>query len=763
MSSGRCRTIHLAIGFLVVIALHGHALAQNSVSGSAYGVFADVANVAELEADPSVLLPDDGGSTQAHLASITVPGLASTGTLDAVSSGTIGVASATATSTSTIEDLDLLAGLVTADLLVSKTSCAGDGVTASCNAAGTTFLNLVVAGVPVVGQPPPNTVIVVPGVATITLNEQIFGGNGTSTASLTVSAVHVVLLGGLGEAVVSHAHSDVDFRSLANACLCPQPDDALSGEAYGTLVDVLMATTGKNPLAVLSSEGGNAQAQAQTTHVATVLDTGTVTATTSGVLLPGNGSATSSAVVQSADLLGGVIHADVVQAKASCTGNGSVASCTAAGTTVVSLSILGGLPVNVLAPPNTAVPLLGIGTLFLNEQIAGGNGTTTASLTVNVIHLHVANLLLGTGDIVVASAHAGVDVSPANVCPNPCDDGNPCNGVEVCDPFGGCGPGAPLACDDHDACNGVETCSSASGCMLGVPLHCDDANVCNGVETCNPQAGCVPGTPLACDDGDPCTGQETCNPTTGCQPGIPQCPGPGCLVERSARIKDGSLVTGNFGVNSPTGQVNLGQEVFMPDGTTLFANLVKLRNGVSVFNVLANSLLVGKDVSIRGTTGAPVLPAEDPFCPIPDVPCGTQDVLVAKNVSAPALVPGSYRSLMVMNGASVSLSPGAYQFCQVMIGRGASIEILGPQATTIDVDGSFKLGNGSTFVPSANAPTPTLDVGGSRLKVGAQSVLEARVSAPNARMSLGRSSRIAGTFCALKLNTDANAVVECVP
>ncbi len=39
-------------------------------------------------------------------------------------------------------------------------------------------------------------------------------------------------------------------------------------------------------------------------------------------------------------------------------------------------------------------------------------------------------------------------------------------------------------------------------------LHCDDGNPCNGVETCNPASGCVAGTPINC-------GHGICNPTNG--------------------------------------------------------------------------------------------------------------------------------------------------------------------------------------------------------------------------------------------------------
>src|SRR5262249_33684829 len=76
----------------------------------------------------------------------------------------------------------------------------------------------------------------------------------------------------------------------------------------------------------------------------------------------------------------------------------------------------------------------------------------------------------------------------------PCDDGNPCNGVETCAPNGG-------------------------GCVAGAPAPdgtpCGDVSVCNGGETC--VAGtCTAGTPLVCDDGDSCT-ENLCAPDTGCQ------------------------------------------------------------------------------------------------------------------------------------------------------------------------------------------------------------------------------------------------------
>ncbi|MFA7693532.1 MAG: hypothetical protein WCX86_11610, partial [Candidatus Hydrogenedentales bacterium] len=98
-----------------------------------------------------------------------------------------------------------------------------------------------------------------------------------------------------------------------------------------------------------------------------------------------------------------------------------------------------------------------------------------------------------------------------------CNDKNPCNGVETCDPELGCVPGEPLDCDDGNVCT-EDGCNPAVGCVH-TNVICDDGDVCNGIETCDPIEGCQPGEPLDCDDGDVCNGIETCDPIEGCQPG----------------------------------------------------------------------------------------------------------------------------------------------------------------------------------------------------------------------------------------------------
>lgn len=793
---------------LLGLAVAAPASAQNLVGGEAYGLFADVAGFATIDESPHVVLPANGGDAQADLAAITVPGLAATGTLTAETSGAIGLASATSASEGSIEQLTLLGGLIRADALIARTSCTGNGATASCNATGTTFVNLRINNVLIAANVGPNSIVSIPGVATVVINERVVTGNGTTTAGLTVNMLRVTLLNGLGEIVVASAHSDVDFRPLANDCLCPAPDNTVSGEAFGTEVDVLTVQSTRNPHAVLSEMGGTASAQVLSASVTGVVGTGTVRSTTSGTVGPTSATSQSITAVEQLTLLGGLITANAVQAQATCTGNGTTASCSAAGTTFVTLTVLG-LPIALNTPPNTVIPLPLIGSVTLNEQIATGNGVTTRGLTVNVIHVRITNILalLGLGDIVVASAQAGVDFTAPPVCPNPCSDGNICNGAEVCNPILGCQPGTPLDCSDGNVCTGTETCNPATGCQPGTPLSCGDADICTGLETCDPVAGCEPGTPLSCGDNNPCNGSETCDPTTGCEPGIPvvcpvgstcspvtggcipiagcdpalcddgdlcngieACdPVAGCVpgvppfsAQAMFKFKDGSIANGNVGTNAGNGRITFGRAVFMPNGTSVEGAFVKLGNATSVDSVYATTLKVGKQVTIRGTTGFPDLPLADPYCAVAPAPaCGGPDVIVESGTTQGPLAPGSYGRVKIGNGGVLVLQAGTFSFCSITAGRTVAIRVMGATPSNIRVTGAMRLSNNSVFGPDPGTPLPNLTVYGSSLRTSAGGAITAFIASPNAMLTMGRGAMITGTFCTQAFRTDANALLEC--
>ena len=199
-----------AIGLLVG-ATSAHS---NSVSGEAFGISVNAAGV-RVGPTPHVVLPPDGGMVRDQLLNISVPNAAASTTLGVVTTGSIGPNTASAQSSASVENVNLLNGLVTSRIVVAMSSSTADGSTATSTSEGSTLIGLSVNGSPPTDvTPPPNTRISIPG-ATVILNEQIASGDGVHTSALTVNMIHVVLndpTGAItGDIIVASAHSDVNF------------------------------------------------------------------------------------------------------------------------------------------------------------------------------------------------------------------------------------------------------------------------------------------------------------------------------------------------------------------------------------------------------------------------------------------------------------------------------------------------------------------------------------------------------------------------
>jgi len=200
-----------AIGLLVG-ATSAHS---NSVSGEAFGISVNAAGV-RVGPTPHVVLPPDGGMVSDQLLNISVPNAAASTTLGVVTTGSIGPSTASAQSSASVENVNLLNGLVTSRIVVAMSSSTADGSTATSTSAGSTLIGLSINGSsPTDVTPPPNTRISLPGV-TVILNEQIFEGDGVHTSALTVNMIHVVLNDPVtgtitGDIIVTSAHSDVNF------------------------------------------------------------------------------------------------------------------------------------------------------------------------------------------------------------------------------------------------------------------------------------------------------------------------------------------------------------------------------------------------------------------------------------------------------------------------------------------------------------------------------------------------------------------------
>ncbi len=206
-------SVNVGAGLLLALTLTTPAQAVD-VSGEAYGASVSTAT-ASLAKTPYAALDPAQGVTTAELANVSVPGVLTSGTLETSTSGVVAENAATAQSRATVQSVDILGGVIKADLVVGIASSASNGVTAESNGDGSTFVNLSVNGTTITNTVAPNTRINIPG-GVVTLNEQSPSGDGVNTSGLQVKMIHVQLkdaLTGLttGDIVVAGASSTASF------------------------------------------------------------------------------------------------------------------------------------------------------------------------------------------------------------------------------------------------------------------------------------------------------------------------------------------------------------------------------------------------------------------------------------------------------------------------------------------------------------------------------------------------------------------------
>jgi hypothetical protein len=177
-----------------------------------------------------------------------------------------------------------------------------------------------------------------------------------------------------------------------------QPASATTFSGRATVVNatVLGINTTLADTGPLPSSGGAAEASLLDANVPGVLTAEVLHASTVG---QGNRSAAEASVADvTLTVAGNTIGAELLMARAQ-------ASCGPGGASVSGSSEIIGLVVNgqsvaVSGAPNQTVPLLGIGTLIINEQ----DTSTSGSITVNAVHVIVP----GVADVIISSAHADI-------------------------------------------------------------------------------------------------------------------------------------------------------------------------------------------------------------------------------------------------------------------------------------------------------------------------------------------------------------------
>jgi hypothetical protein len=259
----------------------------------------------------------------------------------------------------------------------------------------------------------------------------------------------------------------------------------------------------------------------------------------------------------------------------------------------------------------------------------------------------------------------------------------------------------------------------------------------------------------------PTTSTTTTTTTTTPPTTAPVCQYPAVpfLAAREGKINNDASVSASVGVNNTDGRLRLGKNVIFSNGTAVVADTVQIGNASSVFQVRANTLIKGDNVTIRGGTGMPTLPLVQPFCSLPPITCGTSDVMVAPGNSVGPLPTGTYGRLNVLNGGKITLAPGIFTFCSVKLGRSATVTTLGP--AVINVAGNVVIGTASHFGPDAGTAPVSVNAAGKLVRVSQSAFANAAFVAPNARITFGRDSHLLGCYCTDREKSDKHITLDC--
>lgn len=206
--------------------------ANQSVSGHAF--------MARVLTDPSILpvivgaveIPTNGGAAENSVNQISVDPLVISKAATTTTTGSFTPINTTASSYAEAKSVCVLksgnACTIAAQLVRAQANSTATSVSRSSNSNGTDFVGLKIGGVVISLPIAPNTVITLPGIGFVILNEQFCDNGGTLATScangtvpghtgLTVRAIHVILLdpaaGGTPgvDIIVAEAHSDARF------------------------------------------------------------------------------------------------------------------------------------------------------------------------------------------------------------------------------------------------------------------------------------------------------------------------------------------------------------------------------------------------------------------------------------------------------------------------------------------------------------------------------------------------------------------------
>jgi hypothetical protein len=386
-------------------------------TADAYGTYA---NVGHIISAPKTAVSSLGACgiveppvhNENSVLSVDVEPIVTTDVINTTADGTQPVAGTLQSSaTAELHDVSvlttLLGGVITADEVNAVSTTTHDNTGFHTSAAGSQFVNLVVAGVPIIVMPAPNTDINLLGFGHVVLNEQI-SRIGNRAASFTVNMIHVYITQAnilnlpIGtQIIVSHATSG----------LTSGVQGTLDGQAYGTKATVgRLITSGPSAKVTMGCLGTNGNLKTNSialVNVPPLFSVGEVVNTALGTVSSTTASGELTSTIQGVDVLTSLVTASLIKADAHATSTGGTRSFSDDGTMFVDLHVAGFPDINDDVPANTSLNIAGLGTLWLHRVIQTSNSIEVRMIEIVVTEVNIYGIDIGT-DIQVAVAEASV-------------------------------------------------------------------------------------------------------------------------------------------------------------------------------------------------------------------------------------------------------------------------------------------------------------------------------------------------------------------
>jgi hypothetical protein len=355
--------------------------------GNAYGVKVQVGGLLvvtpQVSADIGSCFANTTNGSHKTALSLNIPNILSSDTVDSrVETGKSSDGTSTFTrSTETIQNVNLLGGLIHATVLKALSEVRyTDG-------SGFSFRNgSSVVGLTINGQSitvlTPNTKIDLPGIGFVVVNEQKQVLK-PDFASQEVNLIHVHVTNA-GNPLGLQLGTDITVAHAFASLTTPLPiGGRVNGSASGIYYQLgNVVKIGQNPHASIPCLGGTSTANLASLSVPNILSAQTLSTTATGTLGLTKTVGETTATIQSANLLNGLVTATAIKAVAHGEYDGANYTFNSNGSTL-ALSVAGVPVLNI--QPNMTIQIAHVGTLHVYHVINGPK-----SITVRMIELVIS-------------------------------------------------------------------------------------------------------------------------------------------------------------------------------------------------------------------------------------------------------------------------------------------------------------------------------------------------------------------------------------